>query len=92
MAAQAGLKPFETDSISPSDVWIQIEGYNEHLKGEWERMRMICYYIHTHSMIDKKHKKKSPDKMMNFYWEKEVISNPKQILEARRKQNQSNGG
>jgi hypothetical protein len=77
MAAEAGLKPYECDMMSPNDIYVCIEGYNERMKGEWERMRITAYTIHAHSMTDKKHKKNSPKKFFPLPWDKDAGSNVK---------------
>jgi hypothetical protein len=91
MAAEAGLKPYECDMMSPNDIYVCIEGYNERMKGEWERMRITAYTIHAHSMTDKKHKKNSPKKFFPLPWDKDageqvkVTHNPLDILAWHRK-------
>lgn len=68
---------------------MQIDGYNERMKGEWERARMIGYDIHVHSMMDKKHKAKTIQKFRPFPWEENIkpriAGSPKEILEAHRR-------
>jgi hypothetical protein len=85
MAAEAGLKPYECDQMSPNDIWVYIEGYEERMKGEWERMRITAYTIHAHSMVDKKAKKNSPQKFFPLPWDKnrevKVAKGPQDILD-----------
>jgi uncharacterized protein YeeX (DUF496 family) len=95
MAAEAGLKPYECDRMSPNDIWVCIEGYEERMKGEWERMRITAYTIHAHSMADKKHKKNSPQKFFPLPWDKgatevKVAKSPQEILEWHRKLREKN--
>lgn len=86
MAAEAGLKPWETDMIAPSDVWVMIEGYNGRQKAEWERVRMNSYHIHVHSMIDKRYKKRKPTEFWPFPWDSDYRprTSAKEILRQHR--------
>jgi hypothetical protein len=68
MAAEAGLKPFEIDSMAPADVMISLEGYELRERNELTRMRFIAFTIHRHSTA--KNKAKTPEKWMPLYFER----------------------
>lgn len=102
MAAAASLKTFEVDAISPSEVWISIEGYHEREKQEWERMRYVCFFTAA-SNSDRKKFPKSPQRFMPFPWDKikgvrasasspqEILNTWRQLQAEREKQKVDNG-
>lgn len=70
MAAASGLKPFETDSMSPVDVEINVEGWEKNRRIDWEIGRAICYNAAVFGNSDPK-KMKGPQKFMPFPWDVE---------------------
>lgn len=87
LAASAGLKPYQTDRMYVSDVWVQIEGYNDRIENleklEWNRTRAVAYIVYL-SIPEKKGKvKKSIERFMPFKWDKEGKKklSPKEIRE-----------
>jgi hypothetical protein len=69
MAAKSGLKPFETDSLPPCDVWIMVEGHERNERFEWERTRAICFNVAKFGNSDPK-KIKNPQDFWPLPWDK----------------------
>lgn len=90
MAAASGLKPFETDSMAPVDVEVNVEGWEKNKRIDWETTRALCYNVALFGNSDPKKMPRTPQKFMPFPWDKEEkdMSRADVILElhARRKE------
>jgi hypothetical protein len=78
---KAGLNPNEIDELSPCDVWLKVEAYEEERQERWELTRLICFNVGRFGNSDPK---KFPKRVQSFWplpWDKEApTSNAQEIL------------
>lgn len=81
MAAAAGMKPAETDTTPPCDVWIVLDGYERRERVAWERTRIIAYNVAKFGNSDSKKFPASLSKFFPFPWDEQDKPNIDTILE-----------
>lgn len=85
MAAMGGLKPFEVDFMTPSDVWIVIDAHAEREQKEWERARAIAFSAARFGgNSDPKKFPKTPQKYWPLPWDKKTKIDAQSIMEQHR--------
>ena len=72
MAAEAGLRTWETDAISVQDVWVNIEGYHRRTRLNWEMTRAVCFNVAKFGQSDPKSFPRSPQRYWAFPWDIET--------------------
>ncbi len=80
------MKPDEVDTLSPSDVWIMIDGYRKRVEAQMEIARIGWFYTGAYGNSDPKKFPKRVEKFHPFGWEAaETKMSAAEILERNRK-------
>lgn len=85
MAAEAGLKTYETDALSPSEVWIHYDGYVRRIRVQWEMTRAICFNVAMFGNCDIKKMPKKAQRFMPFGWDQKGAKLSDDILKQHEK-------
>jgi hypothetical protein len=62
------MKPSDLEDINWRDLTLFIRGYQKRSRDKWEQTRLLYWMQYTMNSADKK--KKTPDQILPFVWDK----------------------